>query len=92
PTLTFGAGSQLTSTDFQEINLSGGFSNSVSEGSLGGGQWHTGNGGNAVGVGSEGTYINGGSGSNQVIELERNPGDASNLYTTVAAQAGDTFV
>ncbi len=92
PTLTFGAGSQLASTDFQEINLSGGFSNSVSEGSLGGGQWHTGNGGNAVEVGSEGTYINGGSGSNQVIELERNPGDASNLYTTVAAQAGDTFV
>ncbi|WP_271194379.1 retention module-containing protein, partial [Pseudomonas turukhanskensis] len=92
PTLTFGGGSQLISTGFEETNLSGGWNGNIGVGTLGGGAWQTGNSGNAVEIGSEGTYISGGSGTNQVIELERNPGDASNLFTTINAEAGETFV
>jgi VCBS repeat-containing protein len=91
PTLTFGGASQLISTGFEETSVSG-HNGNIAVGTLGGGQWQTGNSGNAVEIGSESTYISGGSSTNQVIELERNTGDASNLFTTVSADAGETFV
>ncbi|PTQ72176.1 retention module-containing protein [Pseudomonas sp. GV071] len=91
PTLTFGGASQLISTGFEETSVSG-HNGNIAVGTLGNGNWQTGNGGNAVEIGSESTYISGGSGTNQVIELERNTGDASNLFTTVSADAGETFV
>ncbi|MGY4531322.1 VCBS repeat-containing protein [Pseudomonas sp. TE3786] len=92
PTLTFGGASQLLATGFEETAVTGGHNGNVAVGTLGGGQWHTGNSGDAVEIGSEGTYISGGSNTNQVLELERNPGDASNLFTTISADAGETFV
>jgi VCBS repeat-containing protein len=92
PTLTFGGGSQVIATGFEETNLASGWNGNIAVGSLGNGNWQTGNNGNGVEIGSEGTYITGGSGTNQVIELERNDGDASNLFTTISADAGETFV
>ncbi len=92
PTLTFGGGSQVIATGFEETNLAGGWNGNIAVGSLGNGNWQTGNSGNGVEIGSEGTYISGGSATNQVIELERNDGDASNLFTTINADAGETFV
>ena len=42
-----------------------------------------------VEIGKASVY--GAGGDNQVIELERNTGDASNLYTTIDAKAGSTY-
>jgi len=87
PTLSLIGQSTLASTDFQEV--SAGTHKIVGVDKLGTGEWHTDNSGNTVEIGSGATY--GAGTTSQVIELERNPSDPSNLYTTVSAQTGATY-
>ena len=49
--------------------------------------WQTSNPGNRIEVGKESVY-GGKSASNQVMELESNPGEASNLFTVLQAKEG----
>ncbi|MFK3798211.1 retention module-containing protein [Pseudomonas sp. NPDC088444] len=61
-------------------------------GNIGSGAWHTDNSGGTVEISAPGTYGVGANAQNsQVIELERNSGDPSNLYTTIDAKAGATY-
>ncbi|WP_426199730.1 tandem-95 repeat protein [Pseudomonas sp. DC3200b2] len=87
PTLSLIGQSTVASTNFQEVNA--GSYTTVNVGKLGGGEWHTDNQPQTVEIGSGNTY--GANTGSQVIELERNGGDASNLYTTVSAKAGATY-
>ncbi|WP_219856252.1 beta strand repeat-containing protein [Pseudomonas japonica] len=87
PTLSLIGKSTLASTDLQEVAAGG--KATVAVGKLGTGEWHTDNSGNTVEIGASTTY--GAGTTSQVIELERNPNDASNLYTTVSAQTGATY-
>ncbi|WP_219854450.1 tandem-95 repeat protein [Pseudomonas japonica] len=87
PTLSLIGKSTLASTDLQEVAAGG--KATVAVGKLGTGEWHTDNSGNTVEIGAGTTY--GAGTTSQVIELERNPNDPSNLYTTVSAQSGATY-
>ncbi|WP_040259424.1 retention module-containing protein [Pseudomonas massiliensis] len=87
PTLSLIGQNTVASTNFQEVNA--GSYTTVNVGKLGSGEWHTDNQPQTVEIGSGNTY--GANTSSQVIELERNGGDASNLYTTVNAKAGATY-
>ena len=87
PILSLIGQSTLASTDLQEVAAGG--KATVAVGKLGSGEWHTDNSGNTVEIGAGTTY--GAGTTSQVIELERNPNDASNLYTTVSAQTGATY-
>ncbi|PPK35096.1 hypothetical protein CD175_30345, partial [Pseudomonas laurylsulfatiphila] len=85
PSLSLTGGGMVASTDFQEVATS----IDVDVSKLGNGAWHTDNRGGMVEIGKASVY--GAGGDNQVIELERNTGDASNLYTTIDAKAGTTY-
>ncbi|WP_429398761.1 tandem-95 repeat protein [Pseudomonas laurylsulfatiphila] len=85
PSLSLTGGGMVASTDFQEVATS----IDVDVSKLGNGAWHTDNRGGMVEIGKASVY--GAGGDNQVIELERNSGDASNLYTTIDAKAGTTY-
>ncbi|WP_305887999.1 tandem-95 repeat protein [Pseudomonas sp. B1(2018)] len=85
PSLSLTGGGMVASTDFQEVAAS----IDVDVSKLGNGAWHTDNRGGMVEIGKASVY--GAGGDNQVIELERNTGDASNLYTTIDAKAGTTY-
>ncbi|UVL40665.1 retention module-containing protein [Pseudomonas sp. B21-040] len=87
PSLTLTGGGTVISTDLQEVALNTYGDVNVSQ--LGNGAWHTDNNGGMVEIGKASVY--GAGGDNQVIELERNAGDASNLYTEIAAKAGTTY-
>jgi Mg-chelatase subunit ChlD len=88
PSLSLTGGGMVASTDFQEVAVSGSTLD-LDVSKLGNGVWHTDNRGGAVEIGKASVY--GAGGDNQVIELERNAGDASNLYTTIDAKAGTTY-
>jgi Mg-chelatase subunit ChlD len=88
PSLSLTGGGMVASTDFQEVAVSGSTID-LDVSKLGNGVWHTDNRGGAVEIGKASVY--GAGGDNQVIELERNTGDASNLYTTIDAKAGTTY-
>ncbi|MGH8331837.1 MAG: Ig-like domain-containing protein, partial [Pseudomonas sp.] len=88
PSLSLTGGGMVVSTDFQEVALNGAFGD-VNVSKLGNGVWHTDNSGGRVEIGKASVY--GAGADNQVIELERNAGDASNLYTTIDAKAGSTY-
>ncbi|WP_218244358.1 tandem-95 repeat protein [Pseudomonas sp. FW305-20] len=88
PSLSLTGGGTVVSTDFQEVALNNGHGD-VNVSQLGNGVWHTDNRGGMVEIGKASVY--GAGGDNQVIELERNAGDASNLYTTIDAKAGSTY-
>ncbi|MCF7534713.1 retention module-containing protein [Pseudomonas petrae] len=61
-------------------------------GNIGSGAWHTDNSGGTVEIRTPGTYgVAGNSNNSQVLELERNSGDPSNLYTNINAKAGATY-
>jgi len=61
-------------------------------GNIGSGAWHTDNSGGTVEIHTPGTYgVAGNSNNSQVLELERNSGDPSNLYTNIDAKAGATY-
>ncbi len=61
-------------------------------GNIGSGAWHTDNSGGTVEIRTPGTYgVAGNSNNSQVLELERNSGDPSNLYTNIDAKAGATY-
>jgi VCBS repeat-containing protein len=78
----------VASTNLEEVAANGQWGN-FSASSLTGGAWHTDNAGNNVEIGAGGIY--GTNTSSQVIELEANSGDPSNLYTNVVATAGSTY-
>ncbi|MHC8302408.1 retention module-containing protein [Pseudomonas sp. ZS1P83] len=88
PSLSLSGGGTVASTDFQEVALNGSHSD-IDVSKLGNGVWHTDNSGGKVEIGKASVY--GAGGNNQVIELERNTGDASNLYTTIDAKAGTSY-
>ena len=88
PKLSLTGGGRVVSTDFQEVALNGAFGD-VNVSQLGNGVWHTDNNGGRVEIGKGSVY--GAGGDNQVIELERNSGDASNLYTKIDTKAGSTY-
>ncbi|MHC8359043.1 retention module-containing protein [Pseudomonas sp. LS2P72] len=88
PSLSLTGGGRVVSTDFQEVALNSGHGD-VNVSKLGNGVWHTDNSGGMVEIGKASVY--GAGANNQVIELERNAGDASNLYTTIDAKAGSTY-
>ena len=92
-------------TDTPSLTMDGGFTRGidfqgsgtgtgVDLGQFSGGVWHTNNAGNQVEINTASTYgvtdPNQGAG-NHVIELERNSGDASNLWTEFSAKAGETY-
>ncbi|WP_024301442.1 Ig-like domain-containing protein [Pseudogulbenkiania sp. MAI-1] len=86
PNLSAAGSSSFTTVDF--TNSATGMAVSVA--SVGDGQWHTGNAGNQVEVYEASVYgVSGG--SNKVLELERNTGDASNLYHDFTVKAGETY-
>ncbi|MGA3682251.1 retention module-containing protein [Pseudomonas graminis] len=61
-------------------------------GNIGSGAWHTDNSGGTVEIRTPGTYgVTGNSNNSQVLELERNSGDPSNLYTNIDGKAGATY-
>ncbi|EJM11042.1 type 1 secretion target domain containing protein, partial [Pseudomonas sp. GM21] len=88
PSLSLTGGGLVVSTDLQEVALNSGHAD-VDVSKLGGGVWHTDNNGGMVEIGQGSVY--GAGGDNQVIELERNSGDVSNLYTEIATKAGTTY-
>ncbi|KJH76699.1 beta strand repeat-containing protein, partial [Pseudomonas sp. ES3-33] len=88
PSLSLTGGGLVVSTDLQEVVLKSAHGD-VAVSKLGNGVWHTDNNGGMVEIGKASVY--GAGGDNQVIELERNSGDAANLYTTIDAQAGTTY-
>ncbi|MGF6092565.1 beta strand repeat-containing protein, partial [Pseudomonas sp. 18173] len=88
PSLSLTGGGTVASTDFQEVSVNGS-NTDIDVSRLGNGAWHTDNRGGMVEIGKASVY--GAGGDNQVIELERNTGDASNLYTTIDAKSGTTY-
>ncbi|WP_433741254.1 tandem-95 repeat protein [Pseudomonas putida] len=88
PSLSLTGGGTVASTDLQEVAINGS-TGDVDVSRLGNGVWHTDNRDGMVEIGKASVY--GAGGDNQVIELERNAGDASNLYTTIDAKAGTTY-
>ncbi|MDO9208660.1 MAG: Ig-like domain-containing protein, partial [Sulfuricurvum sp.] len=89
PTLQINPKTYGVTTNLEEVTFNGTYS-TVAVSSLNGGVWHTDNSGGTVEVGYSSTYgVSGG--SNKVLELERNPGDPSNLYTTMEVKAGEVY-
>jgi VCBS repeat-containing protein len=88
PTLDITVKAYSASSDFEEVDFPGYGKILVTD--LHGGVWRTDNNGGTVEVGDAATYLNNGS-TNQVIELEQDPRDRSNLYTTVAVEAGEVY-
>jgi large repetitive protein len=94
PDLQLNGSRVLASTDFESAALNGAsWSAGINSAGLNNGvgsAWQTDNSGGQVEVGQQSVYM-GGNSTNQVIELERIAGDASNLFTNVTAQAGATY-
>ncbi|WP_339412241.1 tandem-95 repeat protein [Pseudomonas sp. EA_35y_Pfl2_R5] len=94
PDLQLNGSRVLASTDFESAALNGAsWSAGINSAGLNNGvgsAWQTDNPGGQVEIGQQSVYM-GGNSTNQVIELERNSGDASNLFTNVTATAGATY-
>ncbi|HEX7639653.1 MAG TPA: Ig-like domain-containing protein, partial [Burkholderiaceae bacterium] len=100
PSLQITANAYAVATNFEEVTLPaagwtdaavtqlGTGGTAASEG--GAGVWHTDNAGNVVEIGTAATYsvLNY---SSQVLELEANVNDASNLYTNLTTRAGELY-
>jgi surface adhesion protein len=88
PLLDLSGGGFVIGADFEKTQVGElGFlpiANGVGEG------WQTHNPGTFVEIGTASVY--GTSTTSQVLELEQNIGDAADLYTTIAAKAGATYV
>ncbi|QLI81393.1 retention module-containing protein [Chitinibacter fontanus] len=95
PLLTLSSNNIVMQTNFQEVNLGGaGWTSTASAGNLtstGGVKWQTSNASGQIEVGTEATYLGNSNTSNKVIELERNSGDASNLFTDLTVKANEVY-
>ncbi|WP_374498280.1 calcium-binding protein [Vogesella indigofera] len=91
PLLSLSAYQSLAAMDFDSVNLNGGaWSSAIDLNTVGGasgiGTWQA-NGVGKIEVGKESVYIPGGSGSNQVLEIEGEHG-VSQIYTDIQGEAG----
>ena len=104
PTLSIVDKTNYAATNFEETSLTGSFGNQpVTELGSGlgttstthAGTWYTDNANGKVEIGTGATYkvlnSDGTSDTSHVIELEQNPNDVSNLYTTMATKAGEVY-
>ncbi|TJZ73472.1 VCBS domain-containing protein, partial [Chitiniphilus eburneus] len=83
-------------TDFQDIVVpdNSGWTPSVKASdmiSFGTATWQTDNPGGELEVGYQHIYLGGAASTNKVIELERNAGDAANLYTDLQVRVGEVY-
>ncbi|MFD2448802.1 type I secretion C-terminal target domain-containing protein [Vogesella fluminis] len=91
PLLSLSAYQSLAAMDFDGVNLNGSaWSSAIDLNTVGGasgiGTWHA-DGWGKIEVGKESVYIPGGSGSNQVLEIEGN-NNVSQIYTDIQCEAG----
>ncbi|MDP3300963.1 MAG: tandem-95 repeat protein [Sulfuricurvum sp.] len=92
PTLSMS--SYSASTNLEEFGNIGAYTSTADVSKLAGGVWYTDNnkvtGVGQIEIGQENTYMRNGK-TNNVIELERHAGDASNLYTIIDAKVGEMY-
>ncbi|MBU2872373.1 VCBS domain-containing protein, partial [Colwellia sp. E2M01] len=92
PNLTITPNNIVVETGFDEYDLNGNsYTSSADVSKLLDGKWQTDNSNNQIEIGLQDTYIRDGEKDNNVIELERHHGDASNIYTTIEAKEGDIY-
>jgi VCBS repeat-containing protein len=90
PILTLDPIKPFTVTEnFEELSV-GAYSQTVVPTDLTGTIWYTDNASGQIEIGQEKTYLANGT-VNNVIELERDIGEVSNLYTEIQASLGDTY-
>ena len=92
PSLTMDTDGFVRTIDFQGNTTAIGDWKAIPVSQFSNGQWHTDNAGGTVEIGKASVYgVTDPKAGNQVIELERNTGDASNLWTEFSAKAGQTY-
>ncbi|MEL0583768.1 MAG: tandem-95 repeat protein [Candidatus Thiodiazotropha sp. (ex. Lucinoma kazani)] len=91
PGFTVTPSSFSSSVDFESVDLGTRSWGSADVSSVGDGNWRTDNPGGRIEVGQETVYLRNNVRDNQVIELEYNRNNDSNLYTDVAAREGDVY-
>ncbi|MCU7878914.1 MAG: retention module-containing protein [Candidatus Thiodiazotropha sp. (ex Lucinoma borealis)] len=91
PGFTVTPSSFSSSVDFESVDLGTRSWGSADVTSVGDGNWRTDNPGGRIEVGQETVYLRNNVHDNQVIELEYNRNNDSNLYTDVAAREGDVY-
>ncbi len=95
PLLALSGSTISARSDFESVNLGSSQWTSTtlatSLPSTGGATWRTDNPGGQLEVGYQGVYTGDGNMTNKVVELERNAGDASNLYTQISTRAGEVY-
>ncbi|WP_218568399.1 tandem-95 repeat protein [Pseudomonas sp. LS-2] len=92
PSLTMDTDGFVRTIDFQGNTTAIGDWKPIPVSQFSNGQWHTDNAGGTVEIGKASVYgVTDPKAGNQVIELERNTGDASNLWTEFSAKAGQTY-
>jgi VCBS repeat-containing protein len=92
PSLTMDTDGFVRTIDFQGNTTAIGDWKAIPVSEFSNGQWHTDNTGGTVEIGKASVYgVTDPKAGNQIIELERNAGDASNLWTEFSAKAGQTY-
>ncbi len=91
PTLTITDSDFNYTTDVEEFTYGGTWTGNALATGLTGGIWHTDNPDGKIEIGQENTYLKNQVTTNDVVELEGNRGDSSNLYTVISAEAGETY-
>ncbi|OQR26768.1 hypothetical protein BWR59_30415 [Pseudomonas sp. Bc-h] len=92
PSLTMDTDGFVRTIDFQGNTTAIGDWKAIPVSEFSNGQWHTDNTGGTVEIGKASVYgVTDPKAGNQIIELERNSGDASNLWTEFSAKAGQTY-
>jgi VCBS repeat-containing protein len=92
PSLTMDTDGFVRTIDFQGNTTAIGDWKAIPVSEFSNGQWHTDNTGGTVEIGKASVYgVTDPKAGNQIIELERNAGDASNLWTEFSAMAGQTY-
>jgi hypothetical protein len=92
PSLTMDTDGFVRTIDFQGNTTAIGDWKAIPVSQFSNGHWHTDNTGGTVEIGKASVYgVTDPKAGNQVIELERNTGDASNLWTEFSAKAGQTY-
>ena len=95
PTLTISNHNVLIAADFDNVSLGNKNNNSINvaniETSTSTQGWFTHNTDSTVEIGKENTYLRDNVTSNNVIELEKDRGDVSDLYTSIDTKAGETY-
>ncbi|WP_447649050.1 retention module-containing protein [Pseudomonas abietaniphila] len=92
PSLTMDTDGFVRTIDFQGNTTAIGDWKAIPVSEFSNGQWHTDNIGGTVEIGKASVYgVTDPKAGNQIIELERNSGDASNLWTEFSAKAGQTY-